>query len=169
MTIDLEARALIDALELTPHPEGGYFRETYRDTLTLPAAAIPGHSGPRSASTAILFLLPAGHHSALHRIASDEVWHFHRGDPLVVHVLHPDGDREDLLLGADLSHDQRLQAVVPRGATFGARLAPGGRYALVGCTVAPGFDFADFVMPTRAELLAAFPQHAELVTALSAP
>jgi len=161
---------LIATLLLQPHPEGGHFAETYRAPLTLPAAALPGHGGARSASTAILFLLKAGEFSALHRIASDEVWHFHLGDPLVVHVLHPDredGRREDLVLGHDVITGQRLQAVVPAGATFGARVRDGGSWSLVGCTVAPGFDFADFVMPARAELLAAFPKHADLVMSLT--
>jgi uncharacterized protein len=173
MTIDPAAQALITALGLEPHPEGGFFRETHRDTLTLPAAALPDHGGARSASSAILFLLPAGHFSALHRIASDEVWHFHLGDPLFVHVLHRDGRREDLRLGPAVLGGDRLQAHVPRGATFGARLAPSapsapsGRYALVGCTVAPGFEFDDFVMPTRAELLVDFPAHAALVRELT--
>ena len=159
---------LIRQLDLRPHPEGGWFRETYRDSLTLPATALPDHQGPRSASTAILFLLEAYAFSALHTIASDELWHFHLGDPLIVDVLRGQA-REDLVLGHDLAAGQRLQAAVPRGATFGARLADGGRFALVGCTVAPGFDFQDFTMPSRAELLRAFPGHADLVRSLTRP
>jgi predicted cupin superfamily sugar epimerase len=162
------ARELVRALGLVPHPEGGWFRETYRDSLTLPAAALPGHRGARSASTAILYLLEAGDFSALHRIASDELWHFHLGDPLVVHVLDPTtGRRSDLTLGPDVAAGHALQAVVPRGTVFGARLAPSGSFALVGCTVAPGFDFADFVMPSQSTLMKMFPAHAGLVGALT--
>lgn len=164
-----DLQALIDTLGLSPHPEGGYYRETYRDDLVLPASALPHHGGARNASTAILFLLPAGSFSAFHRIASDELWHFHLGDPLVVHVLHPDGRREDIRIGSDVLAGERLQAAVPRGAVFGARVADGGRFSLVGCTVAPGFDFADFVIPPRQELLDAFGDHAELVRALTHP
>jgi len=158
---------LIRHLALRPHPEGGFFRETYRDSFVLPASALPEHRGPRSASTAILFLLEAGVFSALHRIASDELWHFHLGDALVVHQLHPDGRRQDLVLGSDVAAGQLLQAAVPRGTTFGARVTDGGRFSLVGCTVAPGFDFADFTMPARAELLEAFPAHAALIQTLT--
>lgn len=162
----MELESIIGELDLTPHPEGGWYRETYRDTLTLPGAALP-HGGPRSASTAILYLLDAGSFSALHRIASDEVWHFHLGDALIVHVLHEDGRREDLRLGPDLRGGDRVQAVVTRGAWFGARLAEGGRFALVGCTVAPGFDFADFELAQRTTLSARFPEHAALIAAMT--
>jgi predicted cupin superfamily sugar epimerase len=165
----IDPKTLVSALALQPHPEGGHYKETYRDPFVIPADALPHHAGPRNASTAILFLLSAGSLSAFHRIASDELWHFHLGDPLVVHVLHQDGRREDLHIGADVLAGQRLQAVVPRGAVFGARVADGGGFSLVGCTVAPGFDFADLVIPPRAELLAEFPRHAELVTALTRP
>lgn len=158
--------SLVEALRLVPHPEGGWYRETYRDTLMLPGEALP-RGGSRSASTAILYLLDAGSFSALHRIASDEVWHFHLGDPLIVHVLHEDGRREDLRLGLDVLGGDRVQAVVPRGAWFGARLAEGGRFALVGCTVAPGFDFADFELAERASLTARFPEHAALIAAMT--
>lgn len=168
-TMTTTPEGLIAALDLAPHPEGGWFKETWRAAESIPADALPARfGGPRAHGTAILFLLAAGQFSALHRIAADELWCFHLGDPLVVHVLHPgDGRRQDIVLGAALEAGQRLQAVVPHGATFGARLADGGRYALVSCVVAPGFDFADFVMPTRAELVATFPQHAELVRALT--
>lgn len=162
----MEIESIIAALGLAPHPEGGWYRETYRDTLRLPGAALP-RGAPRSASTAILYLLDAGSFSALHRIASDEVWHFHLGDPLIVHVLHEDGRREDLRLGRDILGGDLVQAVVPRGAWFGARLAEGGRFALVGCTVAPGFDFADFELAERAVLVARMPEHAALIAAMT--
>lgn len=157
----------IRRLGLAPHPEGGHFRETYRAPLTLPPSALPEHGGARAASTAILFVLEAGEFSALHRIRSDELWHFHLGDPLIVHVLHADRRHEAIVLGPDLAAGQRLQAVVPAGATFGARVVDGGSASLVGCTVAPGFDFADFVMPTRDELHRTFPEHRALVDALT--
>lgn len=153
----MDARAWIERLGLLPHPEGGYYRESYRAALELQTPR-----GPRSASTAIYFLVTAGSFSALHRIASDEAWHFYAGDALEIITLHPDSRREDVLLRAD-----EPQHIVPAGAWFGARLAPGGSFALVGCTVAPGFDFADFELGARDALLALFPQHGELVRALT--
>ncbi|MEZ4326167.1 MAG: cupin domain-containing protein [Polyangiales bacterium] len=164
-------RELIARLELRPHPEGGYFRETYRDGQELTVQR-RGGTVTRSASTAIYYLLEQGDMSALHRIASDEVWHHYAGGPLTVHVLHPpEGDRgprhEALRLGMDLAAGERPQAVVPKGAWFGARLEGPEAFALVGCTVAPGFDFADFEMGEREALRDAFPEHAALVQTLT--
>jgi predicted cupin superfamily sugar epimerase len=133
-----DARALIAALDLAPHPEGGFYRETFRAPTLV---ATP--RGPRAASTAIYYLLPAGAASARHRVASDEAWHHYEGDPLELTVEHPDGRREVILLGPDVAAGQRPQAVVPAGAWQAARPV-GARHALCGCTVAPGFDFADF-------------------------
>lgn len=145
----------VDALGLLPHPEGGFYRETYRS-----AAAI----GERSVSTAIYFLVTRGSFSALHRIRSDELWHFHAGQALEVVTIDPAGTRRDLHLGLDLDRGERPQHVVPAGTWFGARLRdPSAAYALVSCTVAPGFDFADFELGTRDALIAAFPAHAALI------
>lgn len=160
------ARSIVDQLGLLPHPEGGFFRETYRAPLTL--TGLPqGFAGPRSASTAIYYLLERGDMSALHRIASDEVWHHYAGGTLTVHVLHPDGQHEALRLGTDLAAGERPQAVVPAGAWFGARLEGDDDFVLVGCTVAPGFDFEDFELGERGALEQAFPLHAALVRSLT--
>ncbi len=132
-----DARAIVDALGLSPHPEGGYYRETFRAPLAVATAR-----GPRAASTAIYYLLPAGATSARHRVASDEVWHHYSGDALELAVLHPDGRRETVVLGPDVAAGERPQAVVPAGAWQSARPL-GARFALCGCTVAPGFEFAD--------------------------
>ena len=157
------AQSLIDLLHLAPHPEGGFFRETFRAPLTL--AGLP-HGGRRSASTAIYFLLPAGAFSAFHRVRADEAWHFYDGDPLELHTLLADGTHRVELLGRDWDAGQRPQTVVPAGVWQAA--APRGEgFSLVGCTVAPGFDFADFEMPPRAELLAALPDHAEVIRRFS--
>lgn len=162
----LTARSLVNQLGLLPHPEGGYFRETYRAPLTL--TDLPaGFAAPRSASTAIYYLLERGDMSALHRIASDEVWHHYAGGMLTVHVLHPDGRHEALRLGTDFAAGEQPQAVVPAGAWFGARLEGDDDFVLVGCTVAPGFDFHDFVLGVRGTLEHAFPEHAELVRSLT--
>ncbi|MBX7194995.1 MAG: cupin domain-containing protein [Sandaracinaceae bacterium] len=169
---DEEADAIVRALGLVPHPEGGFYRESYRAPLVLPASALSArHGGDRSASTAIYFLVPRRSFSALHRIASDEVWHFYAGAPLEIVELAPDGALTRTVLGADLRAGERPQHVVPAGAWFGSRVLAGtdarGDHALVGCTVAPGFDFADFELGTRDALVRMFPAHAAIVTELT--
>ena len=147
------AQDWIESLRLTKHPEGGYYRETYRSQATV---------GERAVSTAIYFLLPAGEVSALHRIKSDELWHFYAGNPLAIHVIATDGRYSAIVLSAD-----NPQAVVPAGNWFGATVETG--YALVGCTVAPGFDFRDFEMAERTALLAAYPHHRQVIERLTKP
>jgi predicted cupin superfamily sugar epimerase len=158
-----DAEEIVRALALSPHPEGGFYRETWRSALLL--RDLP-HGAARRASTAIYFLLPAGSFSALHRVASDEVWHHYLGDPLELHELDDAGAHTVVRLGRDLAQGQRPQHVVP-GGWWQAAVPIGDRYALCGCTVAPGFDFADFEMPSRGEITRMFPQHAELVARLS--
>ncbi len=162
-----DAATWICALNLRPHPEGGWYRETYRAAETISGANLPPRfAGPRAFSTAIYFLLDSGQYSALHRIRQDELWHFHDGDPLLIHQISASGAYEVGRLGCDPAHGAWPQHVVPAGTFFGAELAPGGRFALVSCTVAPGFDFADFELPPRRVLLTRFPQHATLIERL---
>jgi hypothetical protein len=152
------ANELVEALGLVPHPEGGYYRETYRANLTLAESALaPTFHGLRAASTAIYYLLAAGDRSRLHRIRSDEVWHFYLGDPLQVVELTEAGDVLVTTLGTDITAGQVPQHVVPAGRWFGSCPAPASQFSLVGCTVAPGFDFADFEMATAEQLIADFP------------
>ena len=154
----------IEHLKLTRHPEGGWFRESYRAVESIPEAGLPARfQGGRSFSTAILFLLEQGDISALHRLKSDEVWHFYEGAPLTVHVITPDGEYREILLGRDPEKGERFQAVVPAGCWFGAEPAGGVGFSLVGCTVAPGFDFSDFEMARCTELESLFPDHAALI------
>ena len=162
------SQELIGRLELVRHPEGGWYRESYRSVEAAPAAALPDRfGGPRSFCTAIYFLLERGDFSALHRIKSDEMWHFYAGAPLTVQVLTPAGEHRELKLGSDLASGASFQALVPAGCWFGAELADGGGYCLVGCTVAPGFDFSDFEMGIRDELLDQFPKHSDMVRRLT--
>jgi predicted cupin superfamily sugar epimerase len=155
-----DAEEVAKHLVLSPHPEGGFYRETWRSPLTIPC---PG-GRQRAASTAIYFLLPAGTFSAWHRVASDEVWHHYDGDPVDLHLIDErDGGHTIVVLGRDLRRGERPQLVVPAG-VWQAAAPRGERYALCGCTVAPGFDFADFEMPSRADLLARLPWHADVVT-----
>ena len=165
----LRASDVIRLLELLPHPEGGHYRETFRACM-LPFE-LPGR-GRRSASTAIYFLLERGDFSAFHQIRSDEAWHHYLGAPLELHLIDG-GAHTRLLLGPDLAQGERPQAVVPAGVLQAARVA--GRsgsaedFALVGCTVAPGFDFSDFEMPDRATLLSDLLHHRSLIESLTRP
>ena len=162
------AAELVTSLDLCRHPEGGWFRETYRSTEAIPAAALPERfGGERSFATSIYFLLEKGDLSALHRIRSDEQWHFYAGTTLHVQVITRQGEHLTMRLGRDLSAGESFQAVVPAGSWFGAEPAGTGDFALVGCTVAPGFDFADFEMGERDELLRLYPAHAELIRRLT--
>ena len=148
--------------------EGGYFRETYRSEMTIAAAALPGeYAGDRNVSTSIYYLLTPDTFSAIHRVKSDEVFHFYAGDPVEMLQLHADGRGRIVIIGNDLAAGHEPQLVVPGGLWQGCRLIPGGKWALMGCTVAPGFDYADFTAADRAELIAEYPDHAELITALT--
>jgi predicted cupin superfamily sugar epimerase len=164
----MDSRRWIETLKLRPHPEGGFFRESYRSAETISREHLPPRfSGDRVFSTAIYFLLEGADFSALHRIKQDEVWHFYDGGPLTVVSIGPDGTLFLANLGRDAAAGDVLQHVVPAGHVFGSRPRHQGTFSLVGCTVAPGFDFADFEIPMRQELLEQFPQHAAIITALT--
>ena len=141
-------------------PEGGHYRETYRAAETITP---PGFAGPRALSTAIYFLLQGHEFSALHRLRSDEMWHFHAGAPLRVVELTPAGTLREHRLGLDVGAGERPQATIPAGSWFGARVADSASFALVGCTVAPGFDFADFELGDPAELRARYSRYADTI------
>ena len=164
----LNAQYWIDQLKLEPHPEGGFFRQTYRAPLVIDRSALPPNfQGPRSASTAIYFLLVGEEFSALHRLGADEVWHFYAGSALLVHSIDADGNHIVTKLGQNLAAGEHFQHVVPAGHWFGSCLEQPNTYALVGCTVAPGFDFADFEMARRDGMIAQYPQHRYLITKLT--
>jgi predicted cupin superfamily sugar epimerase len=164
----LTAEYWIKHLKLSSHPEGGYYRETHKADLTIRQAALPaGFHGDRPASTAIYFLLAETNFSAFHRLASDELWHFYAGDCLVVYVIDPEGKLSELYLGHRPEDGESFQVLVKAGCWFGSRLKHGGGFALVGCTVAPGFEFADFELAKRSELSAAYPQHKGLIKELT--
>ncbi len=162
----MTATEWIRHLNLEPHPEGGFYRQTYEAALVLPMACLPeAFSGDRSVSTAIYYLLRNDDFSTFHRISSDEMWHFYAGDCLLIHVIEPTGEYRVLQLGSDPERGDILQAMVPAGCWFAAGLAgeAGETFALVGCTVSPGFAFADFSIGDRGRLLARYPQHATVV------
>lgn len=168
MTKNKNASYWIEKLELQPHPEGGYFRQTYCAEITISRAALPaGFAGDRAASTAIYFLLEGDNFSAFHRLQSDEVWHFYAGSPLLVHVIDPAGGYSCLRLGNDPDAGQAFQSVVRAGCWFASHVEDWKSWALVGCTVAPEFDFADFEMAKRETLLQEHPQHREIINRLT--
>lgn len=168
MSAPTNAAFWIAHLGLIAHPEGGYYQESYRSSLVLPGSALqPLIDGPRAASTAIYFLVTAQRPSCLHRLQADEIWHFYAGDTLEICCIAPDGQLEIKRLGANVGAGDRLQHVVEAGTWFGARVLTGGQYALCGCTMAPGFDFADFELGQRSPLLAAYPQQSEIIAQLT--
>lgn len=157
----------IEKLKLEAHPEGGYFRQTYKSDLLIPREALSGFTGARAASTAIYFLLEGKNFSSFHRLRSDELWHFYAGSPLAVHVIEPAGSYSSILLGNDPEAGQTFQAVVRAGCWFASHVADWKSWALVGCTVAPGFEFADFEMAKREELIGQYPQHRKMIEGLT--
>lgn len=161
------AQSYIQALQLQPHPEGGFFSESYRSAQTMALSAPGGGTQQRNVCTAIYFLLEAGNFSAFHRIQSDEIWHFYAGQALEVLELLPDGQLCCTRLGSDILRGEIPQYVVPADTWFASRVAEGGTFSLVGCTVAPGFDFADFRLARRQELLEIFPQNLQVITELT--
>lgn len=164
-----EIEAIVRTLDLQPHPEGGHYAEIHRAAEGVAADALPPrYGGPRRFGTAIYYLLGPGDVSALHRVASDEIFHFYLGDPVEQLQLFPDGSHRVVEIGPGLAAGQRPQSFVPAGVWQGARVKPGGGYCLMGCTVSPGFDFADFEMGVRADLIAGWPDARELIEALTA-
>ena len=162
------AKDLVTRFNLLPHPEGGFYRENYRAVESIPKLSLPKrYKGDRNYSTAIYFLLERGNFSAFHRIQSDECWHFYAGGCLLIHVIHINGRQETIRLGASFNMGEVFQAVVPAGCWFASETANDVDYALVGCTVAPGFDFADFELAKGAELSKLFPERKELIARLS--
>ena len=158
----------IEKLKLQPHPEGGYYRETYRSTELISQDALPDRfSGQRCFSTAIYFLLPGEDFSAFHRIQQEEVWHYYAGGSITLHKITPAGEYSVAKLGLNIEQGERPQIIIKAGDYFAAEVSDKSTYALAGCTVAPGFDFADFDMPTRAALIQQYPQHQAVITRLT--
>lgn len=162
-----DAHYWIHNLSLSPHPEGGFFRESYRSEEIIPQSALPKRfSGERHFSTMIYYLLQKGDFSAFHRIKSDECWHFYGGGPLDLHLLSENG-YQDIVIGTEVADGECLQYTVPAGAWFASEPHEGSLYSLVGCTVSPGFDFVDFEMANRRGLIEEFPLYRGLITRLT--
>lgn len=160
----MPAQDYINHLQLLPHPEGGYYKETYRSSLT---NRYNEFDGERNVATCIYFLLDKNNFSAFHKIKSDEMWHFYAGDTLEVIEINPSGELRITEIGQDIKTGQTFQYVVKANHWFGSRVKSGGEFSLVGCTVAPGFDFKDFEMAERNSLIKSFPQHREIIKSLT--
>ena len=154
----------IETLELSAHQEGGFYRQMLKAASAYPEKTASG--GERALYTSIYFLLTEDNPSRFHRLTADEVWYFHEGAPLTIHLIHPDGRYEQIELGRDIEAGQHLQAVVPKNVIFGSSVA--SDFALVSCMVAPGFEYEDFELFKRADLLTTYPDHAQIITQLTA-
>ena len=158
---------LIQKYNLQPHPEGGWYKQTYKSKERIDADALPERFGEKRAfSTAIYFLLEKGNFSAFHRIRSDECWHFYAGDPLVIYIIEQNGELKIISLGNDLEKGHSFQYVVPANCWFASRPAPGSEHCFVGCTVSPGFEFEDFELADQTELSVMYPQHKSIIKEL---
>lgn len=162
------ANYYITQLGLSAHVEGGAFKEIYRSSLVLPKDLLtPEHGGDRNAMTSIYFLLQYGEFSAFHRIASDELWHFYDGGGLCIYEIDRSGVMTRHLLGKDIAAGERPMVCIKAGSWFGSRVEETGSYTLCGCTVAPGFDFADFELADREVLTGLYPQHTGIISELT--
>lgn len=158
-------KEIINQLELLPHPEGGYYKETYRSEGNINSDSLnENYTGKRSYSTCIYFLLTSVDFSAFHKIAQDEIWHFHEGSSITLHTISEKGIHQEHQIGTDFSKGHKPQLVVDGNHWFAASVSEENSYALVSCTVSPGFDFSDFILPSRSELIQKFPEHKKLVT-----
>lgn len=167
MTIQEKINGIVSKLDLLPHPEGGFYKESYRSSELIKQSYLPNRfSGDRNFSTAIYFLLTSGNFSAFHRIQQDEVWHFYEGVPLNVHVITPEGKYTKHKVG-HIHQGLQPQLVVPKGCWFASNIDQEESYTLVGCTVAPGFDFADFELASRQDLIYLFPEHKTIINKLT--
>jgi uncharacterized protein len=165
--ITMTPEQLIAHYQLVAHPEGGWYKETYKSTEKIAGSALPlRFGGDRHLATAIYFLLEAGNFSAFHRIKSDECWHFYGGQALEIFVLAQDGSLTITQLGSNIRAGELYQYVVPAGCWFASKPAAGTAFSFVGCTVSPGFDFLDFELATASQLSAVYPQHEPLIALL---
>jgi predicted cupin superfamily sugar epimerase len=162
------AQEWIDRLELLPHPEGGFYKEIYRAGGIISQPNLPmRYSGGRAYSTSIYYLLESKDFSSLHRLDSDEQWFHVDGSALTIHSIAPDGTYTQHHIGKDIANGEAPFAVVPHGCWFGGTVDAPNSFSLVGCVVAPGFDFEDFELARRSELSAQYPQHAGLIDRLT--
>jgi predicted cupin superfamily sugar epimerase len=158
----------INKLGLTKHPEGGYYREIYRSSTSISPQDLNWNcEGKRASATSIYFLLAAGDISKLHRLKADELWYYHAGSPLTVTLISPQGHFSRHILGLDLDQKEQPQLIIPAGSIFGASVNDSGSYSLVSCMVTPGFDFRDFELLSKEQLIKEYPQYQEVIEELT--
>ncbi len=157
----------IDKLHLTPHPEGGYFSEIYRSEENILLDNIKRYKSNRNFSTSIYYLLEGKDVSLFHRLNSDEIWHFYDGSAVRIYQINDDGVLSEEVLGNDVEHGEKFQVIIKRRNWFAAELISKDFFALVGCTVAPGFEFEDFELADRNFLLKLSPSNSEIIRKLT--
>jgi uncharacterized protein len=163
-----ELQQWVTKLDLLPHPEGGYFKQTFESgERTSDNELSVNFEGQRKLYTSIYFLLSSKDVSHFHRLKSDELWYYHAGSPLTVHVIHENGDYEEMKVGMNLDQGERPQILVKKNSIFGSSVMDKDTCSLVGCMVSPGFEFQDFELFTQDELLAKYPQHKEIIEKLA--
>ncbi|WP_107037475.1 cupin domain-containing protein [Brumimicrobium mesophilum] len=159
---------LVETLNLSPHPEGGFYRETYRSSGNVSESSLGSkYQGERSYSTCIYFLLTSDNFSAFHKIKQDEIWHHYDGSPIKLHMISAQGEYSVQIIGKDIENGQLPQYVVEGGCWFGSEVLNENDYSLTGCTVSPGFSFEDFELFSRKELIALYPQFDKEITHLT--
>jgi predicted cupin superfamily sugar epimerase len=159
---------IVAKLDLKPHPEGGYFKETYRSSGVINSVSLDArYNGERNYSTCIYFLLTSDNFSAFHRIKQDEIWHFYDGSPIRLHMITEAGVHTEHIIGKNISHGELPQFVVPGGCWFASEVLNKNSYSLTGCTVSPGFSFEDFELKFRKELTALFPHLESIIERLT--
>lgn len=160
----MNAKTIINHFKLQEHPEGGFFKEVYRSKGSIAEENLPEYfEGNRNYCTSIYFLLTSNKFSAFHKINQDEIWHFYKGSTLKLHTISPSGDYSFILIGDDFKNGEVFQYKVPAHYYFAAEVIEKDSFSFVGCTVSPGFDFRDFVLPSCKELSSEFPQHSEII------
>jgi len=157
-------KEIIQKLQLQPHPEGGFFKETYRSNGIISQESLPKcFEGERHYSTCIYYMLQSGDFSAFHKIHQDEIWHFYLGSPIQLYIISEFGNLTNITIGSDISVGQIPQFVVPKNHWFASTVIDQKSFSLVGCTVSPGFDFKDFTLASEKDLIEKFPQHSEII------
>ncbi len=166
--MDKRISEIVGKLQMNPHPEGGFYKETYRSKESIPQKVLGNKfAGERNYCTAIYFLLTSDNFSAFHRIKQDEIWHYYEGSSLYVHVIDLNGEYKRYAVGMDLNHGELPQLIVPAGCWFASSVKNDSSYSLVGCTVSPGFDFDDFELAQRKELIQEYPKYKDVITQLT--
>jgi predicted cupin superfamily sugar epimerase len=164
----MSAKEIITHFNLTAHPEGGYFKETYRSKGKILEENLAEYfEGNRNYYTSIYFLLTSDKFSAFHKINQDEIWHFYTGSTLKLHQISPEGKYSFVLIGNDFANGEVPQYTVPAHHYFAAEVIADNSLSFVGCNVSPGFDFRDFVLPSRQTLISEFPNHQQIITQLT--